>query len=250
MIKMKKLSLTAALLVVSACAHVTTLQPDPAASLAPGTTDVATAQVSGVRVLVSGDKWNADPQNLGDVFTPVQVTIDNNSNRALRLSYEEFKLNGSTGFVHAALPPLKAKGVVNEASSRETKPSIVFADYRRPAASGPVILPAQFEHDGFYVAPHLGYGYPGYEAWPGAFPYDPLYYDQYYAYWPEQLPTKDMLNDALLEGAVQNAGKVTGFLYFQPVTASEPRVSFEMDLIDANNGQTFGHVSIPFDVKK
>ncbi len=246
---MKKLSLTAALLVVSACAHVTTLQPDPAASLAPGTTDVATAQVSGVRVLVSGDKWNADPQNLGDVFTPVQVTIDNNSNRALRLSYEEFKLNGSTGFVHAALPPLKAKGTVNQAS-RETKRSIVLASYEPASANAPLIVPAQFEHDGFYVAPHMMWGYPGYEAWPGAFPYDPLYYDQYYAYWPEQLPTKAMLSNALLEGAVQNAGKVTGFLYFQPVTSSEQRVSFEMDLIDANNGQTFGHVSIPFDVKK
>ncbi len=246
---MKRLCLTGALLVVSACAHVTTLQPDPAASLAPGTTDVATAQVSGVRVLVSGDKWDADPQNLGDLFTPVQVTIDNNSNRALRLSYDDFKLNGSTGFVHAALPPLKAKGVLNQAS-RETKRSIVLASYERDTANAPRIVPAQFEHDGFYVAPHLMWGYPGYESWPGAFPYDPLYYDQYYAYWPEQLPTKAMLNDALLEGVVQNAGKVTGFLYFQPVASSEQRVSFEMDLIDANNGQTFGHVTIPFDVKK
>jgi hypothetical protein len=247
---MKKLSLAAALSLVSACSHVPVLQPDPAASLAPGSTDVATAQVAGVRLFVSGDKWNADPQNLGDVFTPVQVTIDNNSNRALRLAYEEFKLNGSTGFVHAALPPLQAKGVVNQAARRDTKRSIVLASYEQATGDAPTIVPAYFEHDGFYVAPHLMWGYPGWDAWPGAFPYDPLYYDQYYAYWPEHLPTKAMLSDALLEGAVQNGGKVTGFLYFQPVTSSEPRVSFEMDLVDANNGQTFGHVSIPFDVKK
>lgn len=40
--------------------------------------------------------------------------------------------------------------------------------------------------------------------------------------------------------------EIEGILYFQAVTTD--RVTFEMDLVDANTGQTFGNISIPFNV--
>jgi len=40
--------------------------------------------------------------------------------------------------------------------------------------------------------------------------------------------------------------EIEGNLYFMAVTTD--RVTFEMDLVDANTGQTFGNISIPFDV--
>jgi hypothetical protein len=107
-----------------------------------------------------------------------------------------------------------------------------------------------FDHDRFMVAPHFAAFYPGWEAWPYAYPYDPFYYDSLYAYWPEQLPTQDMLSKALPEGAVQDNGKVAGFIYFQGVGNRESSVTFAMNLVDPSNGQSLGQVSIPFAVSK
>ena len=90
------------------------------------------------------------------------------------------------------------------------------------------------------------YFYPGLERWPGMFAYDPLYYDTMYSRWPERLPTQDMLSEALPEGAVQDGGSVSGFVYFQSVTSRESAVQFQMNLVDASDGTAFGVIAIPF----
>lgn len=57
------------------------------------------------------------------------------------------------------------------------------------------------------------------------------------------------LRDELLERSSMDDtpdNEIGGVLYFQAVTTD--RVNFEMDLVDANTGQTFGSISIPFDV--
>src|SRR5262249_44614550 len=107
-----------------------------------------------------------------------------------------------------------------------------------------------YDHDHFFIAPHYAGWYPGWGVWSGYYPYDPFYYDSLYAYWPERLPTQDMISQALLEGAVQEGGRITGFVYFQGVGDRESSVTFAMNLADATNGQSFGQVSIPFQVKK
>ena len=96
------------------------------------------------------------------------------------------------------------------------------------------------------VASHYSYLYPGLDAWPGVFAYDPLYYDSIYSRWPERLPTQDMISEALPEGVVQDGGSVSGFVYFQSVTGRESVEQFEMNLVDASGGQTFGVIAIPF----
>jgi hypothetical protein len=201
------------------------LKPDPAAPRAPGSQDAALAEVRGVRVLVSGAAWKGNPSNLPEIFTPVHVTLENHSGRPIRVSYQDFTLKGGTGFTYAAIPPL--------ALQRQ-------AVVERP----------RFYYDRFLIAPHFSYFYPGYPLWPSPWFYDPLYYDRLYGYWPPPLPSKDMLAEALPEGAVQEGGKVSGFLYFEGVASRESRVEFAMNLVDASSGENVGQVSIPFAVSK
>ena len=214
-------------LALEACATGKVLEPAAGAALAPGRQNVAEASVAGVTVKVTGDSWRGDPKDLGALFTPVRVTLENHSGKTVRVSYRDFTLAGGGGFHYAAIPPMKARGTLS-------------------AGEAPRLQMARWEHRGFYVAPHYSYLYPGIEPWGGPFGYDPLFYDRSYARWPEKLPTQDMLSEALPEGAVQDGGSVSGFVYFQSVTGRESAVQFEMNVVDANNGQPFGAVAIPF----
>jgi hypothetical protein len=112
------------------------------------------------------------------------------------------------------------------------------------------IEPAVWRHDRFFIAPHFAPFYPGLAPWWGPFPYDPLWYDGFYARWPEYLPTEDMISQALPEGALQDGGTVAGFVYFQNVTGRETSVQFELTLIDASSGETLGTARIPFDRRR
>jgi len=189
------------------CAHEKVLEPAAGASLAPGSKDVAETAVAGVTVEVSGDSWQGDPQNLGTLFTPVRVTLRNESGKALRVSYQDFKLSGASGTEYAAITPDEARGSL---------------------AVAPQSPYAGFELDPMGVM--------------GPQPID----DAYYGSSPEQLPTPDMISQALPEGLVQDGGNVTGFLYFPSVTGSEPAVELDMTLSDASDGEAFGHIAIPF----
>src|ERR1700687_1340157 len=79
--------------VFMACATTPVLKPAPGDTLAPGTRDLVQANVAGVSVLVSGDAWKGDPPDLGQVFTPVLVTIQNHSGKTVRVSYADFTLS-------------------------------------------------------------------------------------------------------------------------------------------------------------
>jgi hypothetical protein len=227
---------------LGACATEKVLEPAPGTALAPGHQDVAEMKAAGVTIKVAADSWNGDPQNLGTLFTPVRVTIENQSGKTLRVSYRDFSLSGASGFSYAAIPPIKAKGTI---SMRDGQPSpkLQMADWEQPS---PRLQRTGWEHRGFFVAPHYSYMYPGVDPWVGPFAYDPFYYDNFYGRWPEKLPTQDMLKEALPEGAVQNGGSVAGFVYFQSVTGRESAVKFEMTLVDATTGQSFGLIAIPF----
>jgi hypothetical protein len=240
------------------CATTPVLKPAPGDTLAAGKQDTVQADVAGVVVLIDGNAWKGDPPNLGELFTPVLVTIQNNSGKSVRVSYADFNLSSSTGFTSAAIPPVKAKGQLSWADPKSSKVPVQLALYEpdRPGKdtlSGRVRLAAfehGFDHDRFMVAPHFANFYPGMEAWPYSYPYDPFYYDSLYASWPEKLPTQDMLSKGLPEGVVQDNGKISGFVYFKGVGSQESSVTFGMNLADATNGQSIGQVSVPFAVSK
>ncbi len=243
-----------------ACGHIPELKPDPAAPRAPGNPNAAFAEVSGVKLIVAGDAWDADPKNLPTVLTPVKVTLDNQSGRPLKVNYDQFKLSGASGFTYSAIPPMQARVVLSQVPRSDRKGEIVLASYQQENPSGQTgggqlkqaAAPVQSRvvADRFFVAPHFAWYYPGWSAWQYPFAYDPFYYDRLMAYLPKELPTKDMLAEALPAGVLQIGGRVSGFVYFQGISDRETRVKFEMDLVDAANSEAFGHVSLPFEVKK
>jgi len=241
---------------LAGCAHdEPELKPAASALEVPGVESAATASIQGVHVDVDADAWEADPENL-DTVLPLKVTVENDSGRPLRLRFREFALVGPQGSRLAALPPLTLDGValVNTPSadlepedigdSAEAKQGIGGAGLEPMPLEAPV--EPDFEAHGYYVSPTYGDFWRGLQPWAGAFPADPLYYDTYLAQWPVNLPTEDMLRRALPEGVVVNGGEVSGFLYFQDVPPGMESVSFQFDLVDADSGQQFGTVRIPF----
>ncbi len=207
---------------VGACAHEKVLQPGAGAALAPGLKNVAEAATAGVTIRVTGDSWKGDPQDLQGLFTPLRVTIRNESGKTLRVRYNDFRLSGASGSHYAAIPPEKAQQSLSV----------------REAPSPPSPRLARWE------PLHSSYLYP--DAWAGPFGYEAPYNDQSYLNLPRRGRTQDLLSDALPEAVVQDGGRVAGFVYFQNVTRHESAVEFEMTLADASDGQAFGRVAIPF----
>jgi hypothetical protein len=226
--------LSAALLfILAGCGTQAKLTPAPGAKEVTGQPYAAVSNVDSVDVLAEPNVWIGRPEVLQDV-TPVRITIHNNSTRPVRVRYTDFSLVGPKGVRYAALPPIGVHGTVQEPVVANVHP--------------PVEEP-EFDEDGFDVAPYLGPMYPTLVPWHGPFYYDPLYYDNYYTYWQSiNLPTREMVREALPEGVVEADGHISGFLYFQKVNPREGRVVFRDDLVNAKTGNIFGTVTIPFRV--
>ena len=97
------------------------------------------------------------------------------------------------------------------------------------------------------MAPWHAPFYPRLGVWSGPLAFNAPYYDQWYRAWPS-VPDREVLRQALPEGVLEPGGTAQGFLYFR---SKEPGVAVEFlyALIDASSGQTFGTVSIPFNVR-
>jgi hypothetical protein len=203
------------------CAPVFTLAPAPGAQRVPGQAQAAEQHVQGINLRVNGAAWPGSP-TVQELLTPLQLSIANSSGRSLRLRYDAFALAGPTGFRLTPLPPYQ---VISQAPSEVINPS--------------------FYYDHFFVAPPYSRHYFGVPPWAGPFPYDPLYYPNFYGYWPYTLPTREILQQAIPEGVVEDGGRVTGFLYFQRLNRSWTEVSFQAELVDAKSGESFGKISIP-----
>ena len=230
---MRLLLLASALLAAGCSAPGTQLDPAPAANTVSAET--AVDRVNGVRMTAETGAWGGLARVKTEV-TPIRVTIENGSRVPLRLRYDEFALVNPQGRRYAALPPYGVEGSVED-------PTLVDA-------YSPVTSPG-FTYSGFSVAPYYRSVYPSVTPYAGSFGYDPLYYDRYYtAYREIALPTEEMVREALPEGVIDPGGRVSGFLYFERVPPTAPRVRFRADLADAQSGETFGEISIPFVVEE
>ena len=214
----------------------------PAANLKPASTanmvahleEAAVSQVKGVQVIVQTDQWPG-PQPIQNEVTPVRVVIDNKSETALRLRYNDFALIADDGTRYAALPLYRIVGSIPE--------PVIDTGYT-------AITEPHFVYHAFTVAPFYANIYPTMMAYRGTFAYDPFYYDTYNAYWINlPLPTQEMFKRALPEGVLDVGGRIEGYLYFERVSDDQSRVTFRADLSSTQSNQFFGEVRIPFNVQ-
>jgi len=212
-----RFALLATLAALAACAHNPELFP--LADSSPQAPHTAAATTGGVRVVVDGEPWHGRPGDLPATVLPVRVTVENQSSEPVRVAYPEFVLTTPDGMSRHALSPYSVQ---------------------RP---GQVVSTPAFPMGGFWIAqPWAGY-YPWLSPWDGPFAFDSDYYDTYRV--SESLPSRDMLAQALPEGVLQPGGRVTGYLYFQPLHHVS-QVTFQAQLDDARTHAQIGRLAIPF----
>ena len=210
-------------LIVSGCAA--TLEPAPEAYRVGGIGRSAAASAAGVYIVASAEAWRGCPTDLRGVVTPMLVTVDNaNGTRPVIIRYNHFALETDAGARLAAVPPFQITGSVIE----------------------PVRM-SYYPRAGFHVAPYLSPYYPGWSAFHGPFVYDPFYYDRYFPTFARvRLPTNDMIQRALPEGAIDPGGRIAGFVYFEEIPKHTKAVTFVAALVEAGTSTEFGVVRIPF----
>lgn len=218
---------------LAGCAHAPSglrLAPAPSARQVIGVDNAIQTQVAGMKLIAQANAWRGG--GVLDRVTPVRVEIEDHAKVPLVIEYARFALVSAGGNRYAALPPYRLGGTV------ETP--IVADSY------APITRPA-IEYTGFSVAPYYAPLYPTIGAYSGAFPYDPVYYDTYAAFWHKTgLPSRDMLRRALPEGVLQPGGRVSGFLYFEPIAGEAGRVALTLDLVDARKDRLIGFARLPF----
>ncbi|WP_233610267.1 MULTISPECIES: hypothetical protein [Corallococcus] len=226
------------LMLMAGCAAETKLRPTPEAGILQDNKSSAITEQEGVRLTADGAAWHGSPSDLERRVTPVYVRLENQGQRPLRLQYKDFALVGQESrFRYSALPPLSLRRAT---SSRDTEAQAT-------------ILPASGPRGRVWVGG--GYGYGPYRGWgpgwygPGPWGWGSPFYGPYpYTYYEQPLPTEDMLNNALPEGTLEPGGTQEGFLYFQGVAHRENAVTLQVKLVDAETGEPFGSLGIPFQV--
>ncbi|QRK09803.1 hypothetical protein JQX13_06710 [Archangium violaceum] len=173
---------------------------------------VAAAEDGGVRLVASGDSWKNNPFDLVRYLAPVEVVLENNSGRTLRIQYGDFELVGEAHY--AAFAPHTLGGLAPHAGSGPRMPS-------PPPTYSPYGRFNEEPRTTCYTCPP-----------PGA----------------TRLPTEDMLRQAFPEGILKDGASWTGFLYFENPGASERQVTLQAQLVDASTGERFGTLRIPFRV--
>ncbi|MBT8079876.1 MAG: hypothetical protein KJO31_14960 [Gammaproteobacteria bacterium] len=223
-----------ALLFCAACVQPATLAPADSVTRHGPTTAVNTS--AGVTITASTDMWSGDADITG-VITPVKVTVTNASKRVLRIRYADLSLVSEQGVRYATLPPHGIEDEIDRPAKNIARTTIRESD---------------FVAEGFRVAAHYRALYPNLtpDMTSRAF-VDPSYHAFYYPLWQQagdDLPTLTMLRQVLPEGVLDPGGTLDGFLYFEYV-GNEPggtAMHFRVDLVDADTGQMFATLHIPF----
>ncbi len=240
------------------CIHEAELVPAPDAQRIQGSSRAAIGEAAGVRAVVVPGNWRGDPPDLPEVITPIDVSIENHSDRQIRVVYADFALITQSGYRLAALPPHNLRAGP-AAENESTRADVVLVQHRGGVGhehfgggghfGGHEFFEHHgFVHDGFRIVPYYAPFYPGVPLW-DAYVWDWPYYDMYYPAWPEQLPTQAMLQEALPEGALDAGGFVRGFVYFPALRSGHYAVTFSMSVVDAQTKQQLGSINIPFLVR-
>lgn len=181
---------TALLLAGAACVHPVRFHPASPEQAVPGQPESASAEQGGVRVVAHAGGWRGAPEDIEDRLTPIEVYVENESGRSVKIGPEYFGLVAQNGFHYQPLEP---------------------GEVQRLAGTG-------------YGSPVVYYGYYGAYPWPGV--WSPWYHHRFYPwgwggwygppavvyYQPPAPPPPTP------RGALQDGGHVSLLLFF-PVPA-------------------------------
>ena len=213
--------------VASGCAQDEGLVPAPQAMVVPADRSVAYDEGGNVALWVDGDAWRGQPRDLEEVMTPIWVTLQNRGPKAVRVMYRDLGLEMPSGIRVTPLPPF----------SMQTE---------GPVRTSAIHVPAT-HHFGYFIYPSHRLYHPGLTTWYRPWPYDPFFYDTYYAYWRVPLPTEDMLRSALPEGVLEPGGSVSGFVFFPDIPKQARGVfTFRAKLAEETHATTVASLDVPF----
>jgi len=204
-------STLAALLLVGCAGH-----GGPSAPAAPR---LASATADGIEVVVTTGAWRGWPSLLPTLVTPVHVRVVNGGGVPLRLDARLFALALPDGRRLAAAPVEDVRAVVAEPPPTS-----------RPVA-GLTLGPAR-EHSGAGWALNEAAPYPS---------SDPS--QEVSRTW--ELPSADMVQSALPQGALAPGASASGFLYFEHAPAGTAPVSLTARLLDARSDEPIGMIVVP-----
>jgi hypothetical protein len=105
------------LVLLARCATTPELEPMDEAKGAVGNT--ITKRMQDIEITVEVDTWPGWPEVKAHV-TPLQVTIDNDGDRPIRVAYASFALSTTRGERFEVVPPLDVRGQI-------TKPTVIDA---------------------------------------------------------------------------------------------------------------------------
>jgi hypothetical protein len=210
-----------------ACAR-TTAVPTPAPSATPigGPGRGAVATAAGVRVAAHASAWQWGPADIDTKVTPILLELQNDGAVPVLVRYNRIALTDSVGHRFAAMPPYDTQGSLTEAYT-----------IRNPI----------YAFDRFEIAPYLGRWYPRFALYDGAFAFDPAYYTSYVTQYRRiNLPTAEMVQRALPEGVLSPGGRVSGFVYFEPLDRDARTLVLSVEIVNAHTENTVAMARIPF----
>ena len=226
-----------------ACAH------QRAAEESSRSARTATAETNSIRVTASTDAWKDSRSGSARQFTPINVSVENHSGRTLSLAYHDFSLVDRTGGQYLPLVGMRAKP--REAAQRSVMASAAYqhVEVYAPTSEscGRQDRLAEAPYQAFsYTGPlplnNVGLSYTGPQPASGVFPYASGGDSRC----PEQLPTPQMVTEALPEKPLPNEARTEGFVYFQAQGDRGAPAELTMNLVDAETGQSFGQVELNF----
>jgi hypothetical protein len=182
----------------------------------------AAAAGGGVRLVADTNEWRREP--LAPGLMPLQITVENGSERSVRISYGNVTLAAPGGARLHPLPPFDL--------GQKNPP-----------------IPERYAYPwyAFHVAPHLALFYRGFWLGSAATAPDAEQFARGYRELTARMaPTQTMRRCALPEGVLGPGGYITGMLYF----AATPRTgaSLVVRLIDGSSGDPFATLEVPLRV--
>jgi hypothetical protein len=212
------LPLALAAAAVAGCVHPVRFLPASAAFAVAEQPDAATAVRDGVRLVVHVGGWRGAPDDLDDRVTPVEVWVENDSGRPLRIGPEQFTVLAPHGFRYQALEPQEVQRLAAPAygSGVVVYPGY-YGAYPWPGGWGP------WHHPGVYPWAWWGWGGP------------PVVYYQPPAATPPP-PTP--------RGTLESGGSISLLLFFPVPARSLGALEVVADLAD-DRGQPVTTIRVP-----